>query len=288
MRDLWDLAWEDVAPETFVAYDVDAASYTGAARKPRAWHDQMRALGRNVLGIQETTNERAQQGYQAGVYDVQFARSRWAEVGYGPDVEMAYAVSDGSRDNPTWNGDAIADYGQAIGDVETGRYKFYGNRYAVDYACAGARRSRRPDLCVNLSGGWVPRTWNFDASRDTAAQEVGSTPIPGIDVNTVYRPIFGDVSAPPEPVPTPEESSMLEVVQVPGPYGPFARLVTGDGANLEQWVGGPVGPYGVMVEPMEQRPTGTPYRIIRSDQIDQALRFVQWSDAATARAAFHS
>jgi len=79
VRNFWDLAWEDVAPETFVAYDVDGASYTGSARKSRAWYDRMRQLGRNVLGIMETTNERAQEGYNAGAYDVDFARRRWAE-----------------------------------------------------------------------------------------------------------------------------------------------------------------------------------------------------------------
>lgn len=216
MRDFWDFAWSYPAPVDFVRYGVDAASYTGAARAERSYYDALRANGTDVLMIQETTNERAQEGYQAGVYDVQFARRRSREVGHLDSAPIAYAVSDGSRDNPTWNGDAIADYGQAVGDNEVGPYKFYGNRYAVDAACAGARRSRGAALCLNLIGGWVPRTWNFDPARDTAAQEVGGTPIAGIDVNTTYRPIF---TPGPAPEPDPEhrtKGSGMNLVVVKG------------------------------------------------------------------------
>lgn len=200
MRNFWDFAWEEPPPGAFLQYDVDGASYTGAARHSAAYYAALRAQGTEVLGIMETTSTRSQEGYNAGAYDVDFARRRWREVGFPDGAPMVYAVSDGSRYDPNYGWDNIAWYGEAVGDHEVGPYKFYGNRYCVDAACAGAARSLHPELCLNLNGGWLPRTWDFDPNRDTAAQEIGGTPIGGIDVNTTYRPIFGPAPPPTPPV----------------------------------------------------------------------------------------
>jgi len=232
MRPFWDFAWQAPAPDLFVQYGVDAASYTGSARQPVEYYAALAARKIEVLGIQETDPNRAQQGYNAGRMDVDFARRRWAEVGFSRTLApIAYAVSDGSRWDPNYGGDQIAQYGEAVGDYETGPYKFYGNRYAVDHACLGAQNSLHPDLCLNLSGGWIPRTWDFDPYRDTAAQEIGGTPVAGIDVNTVYQPIFGPAPAPPGPAPDLPEGTIAMLV-----------LITADGfwvKSKEFWVFGP-------------------------------------------------
>lgn len=216
MRDFWDFAWAYPTPSLFPSYGVDAASYTGAARAPRSYYDDLRARGVNVMMIQETTNERAQQGYDAGVYDVEFARTRSREVGHPDSAPIAYAVSDGSRTDPTWNGDAIAAYGEAVGNSEVGPFLFYGNRYAVDYANKGAARSSGARLSLNLVGGWIPRTWSFDAVRDTAAQEVGSVPVDGTDWNTTYRDIHGGGSTPAPTPPPAKKGTQMQLVVVKG------------------------------------------------------------------------
>lgn len=249
MRNFWDFAWSYPAPDDFVRFDVDAASYTGAARANRAYYDSLRERGINVLGIMETTSTRSQEGYNAGAYDVDFARRRWREVGFPDSAPMAYAVSDGSRWDPNYGGDNIAGYGEGVGDHEVGPYKFYGNRYAVDHACAGARRSLHPELCLNLNGGWIPRTWDFDPNRDTAAQEIGGTPIGGIDVNTTYKPIFGP-ALPPAPTPTEDEKeSAVKQVDFIG-NGNVGHIWSHNGAVLYRaFVGG--APGGVVIVPSE-------------------------------------
>jgi hypothetical protein len=245
VRPFWDFVTGPL-PDLVARFDVDVASYTGNARQSRNYYDALRARGIQVLGIQETTNERAQEGYQAGVYDVEFARRRWREVGFTDADPIAYAVSDGSRFDPTWNGDKIADYGQAVGDHEPGPYKFYGNRYAVDAACAGAARSFHPERCLNLHGGWLPRTWGFDPTRDTAAQEVGATPVGGIDVNTTYRPIFEPAPPPPPPEQPPEVEMSLAVIVVPQPAGDvLEELVDTSSGLIVKSVTEPAGPFGI-------------------------------------------
>lgn len=212
MRPFWDFAWEEPAVADFVNFGVDGASYTGAARHSAAYYASLLAAGVDVLGIMETTSTASQGGYNVGMQFVQFARARWREVGFPDTAPMAYALSDGSNSDPNYGGDQIAACGEGVGDYEVGPYLFYGNRYAVDHGCAGAAASMHPELCLNLNGGWIPRTWNFDDARDTAAQEVGGTPVPGIDVNTLYRPIFGA----PEPPPTKKKGGDMDLVVVKG------------------------------------------------------------------------
>jgi hypothetical protein len=115
---------------------------------------------------------------------------------------------------------------------------------------------------------------------DAGKPDIGA---PRVDANAWRQRIteFMHGTVEPEPVP-PEEGTMLEVVQVQGPFGPVARLVTGDGVILEQWAGA-TGPYGLITAAVEQKPSGCPFRVIRADQPDQAARFVKWSDLATAR-----
>lgn len=73
----------------------------------------------------------------------------------------------------------------------------------------------------------------------------------------------------------------MQVVQMQGPFGPIARLVTSTGVVLAQWSGTPNG-FGVLDAAVQHMPTNTPYRIIRDS--DQALKFIKWSDAATKAA----
>jgi hypothetical protein len=249
VRNFWDFSFTYPAPDAFVQFGVDAASYTGPARASRAYYDSLRQRGVRVLGVQETTSDRSQQGYNAGQQDVAYARQRWAEVGFGDGDPICYVVSDGSRGDPNWNGEQIAMYGQAVGDYEHGPYLFYGNRYAVDAACAGAARSQHPGLALNLHGGWIPRTWNFDQNRDTAAQEIGSTPVAGTDVNTVYREIFD--GAAPGPTPSTGDADMfVGLKQRPNTTNQFDAAWC-DGGVVIRWFSGPLVAYGYLQIPQD-------------------------------------
>jgi hypothetical protein len=249
MRWFWDHAWSYPSVLEFQRYQADDASYTGAARAERSYYDALRAAGIDIMMIQETTSERSQQGYNAGLYDVDFARRRSREVGHPDSAPIAYAVSDGSRDNPTWNGNLIADYGEAVAQREPGPFVFYGNRYAVDAACSGAARVPG-NRCMNLNGGWIPRTWNFDPNRDTAAQEIGGAPVAGTDVNSVYRPIF---DAQPGPVPVPISTGRPEMFvglkERPGGTANDFDAAWVDGGVVIRWFGGDMGAIGYLSVP---------------------------------------
>lgn len=186
-----DRAFDFVSPpDPALLVGSGACFYTGRGLPDQWWFDECAHRGIPLLAIQESWITRAQEGYNAGVEDVNFARARLSGRQIWNLSGIAYAASDGSRFDPQWNGDRIADYGQAVGVGELLPFTFYGNRYAVDAASAGAlrvagMRSIKPD------GGWLPSTWDFDATRDLMEQLVNSqTPIPNTDENRVWVDFF--------------------------------------------------------------------------------------------------
>jgi hypothetical protein len=177
-----------VAPSRLAELNLDVLVYTGNARPEQWWIDRCREAGVVVTFTQETYSARSQEGYQAGVLDAQFADARCDERGHQGSV--CYVVSDGNSGDPNpenSNRAQIVAYGQAVAQTSRRPFFFYGNRYAVDAALEGAAKVPGAPA-VSLVGGWLPRTWDFDPSRDLIAQEPNlPTPIDGTDFNTVHR-----------------------------------------------------------------------------------------------------
>lgn len=197
MRDALDFSFSPPVPALVAAQGFDLLGYTGSARVGQDYYDECRARGIAFTFIQETTSERAQEGWNAGLVDAQYADRRASERGHPYSAPIVYVVSDGSRDNPSWNGELIADYGAAIATQSARPFMFYGNRYAVDHACAGARRVgvNVYGYAVDLrggpgdDGGWLPATWNFDGARDPLRQNIGYYTAAGgtCDLNTTHH-----------------------------------------------------------------------------------------------------
>lgn len=185
-----DFSFSRPSPEDLLATDRDALTYVGNVRPPAEWLARCRELGVNVCFIFETTGNRAQEGYQAGVYDAQFSDARTDQIGYPREASVCYVVSDGNRFDPFSGGDRIAEYGRGIATTSLRPFFFYGNRYAVDHAIAGARSVVPSRLLAgpNGDGGWLPVPWGADPTRDLIGQESNiAPPIPGTDENSVYH-----------------------------------------------------------------------------------------------------
>lgn len=236
MRDALDASFSLPDPNLVADQGFDMLVYTGPARPTQAWVDHCRSRGVIVTFIQQTVSERAQQGYNAGIYDAQYADQRVNERGHALDGSVCYVVSDGSRDNPTWNGNLIADYGQAIAVQSARPFFFYGNRYAVDHANGGAARVAvsvygRPvaNLGGPTAGGWIPATWNVDPGRDLLRQNIGYYIAAGgvCDLNTVWRDYTGGV-----PTPEPIEEDTLKIQLVVATPGGTAYRVWDPGNGL--------------------------------------------------------
>lgn len=159
--------------------DLDALPYTGNARPSAEWFAQMQANGLPVrCMIQETISTRSQQGFQAGVYDCQFAEQRSREV--NPDVQsIAVVVSDGNGAD-RWD---ASQYGAGWASVATLRFFPYGALGVTASFLAGAKGSPR-----SIDGEWVPETWG--AGR-LISQVVGASPVPNTDLNRVHADYTG-------------------------------------------------------------------------------------------------
>lgn len=166
-----------------------ALGYLGASRPDTSFLAACTAAGVPFRFIYESDPNRSQGAYWVGVSDAQWSDRRANEVAYPADWPIVLVVSDGNARDPDTGADAIAGY--AEGWARTARRPLgtpYGNRYAVDAALAGFRRSGRP-YCggPNGDGGWLPTTWGADPARDVMGQEANlASPLPGTDLNTVY------------------------------------------------------------------------------------------------------
>lgn len=192
--------------------------YLGSARPSQAWVDECRSLGLRIRWVQETTGDRALEGWNAGIIDAQTADARATERGAAGDDLIVFVISDGSSSNPSEGADAMADYGAAVATQEARPFEMYGNRYAVDAATAGARRvsvnvyGYPPALHAgpNRDGGWLPRTWDYDPTRDSACQEIGYyTDAGGVcDRNTGIV-----ATGAPAPAPTPTRGYGMDILR---------------------------------------------------------------------------
>lgn len=183
----YDVSW-------LISSDTDPSVYTGNARFSQGFFDGAASIGHGVvLMIQETISERSQQGYQAGVYDVQFARARAKQRGFtGP---IAYVVSDGWSGN-RWDS---SEYGRGISDTEEGQFLGYGAKGVLESFYVGARAGAGAHFIHPAgdepNGDWGPETWGV---YSLITQLVGPSPVPDTDLNIVHYPL--GVSA---PAPTP-------------------------------------------------------------------------------------
>ncbi len=169
-----------------VAAGVFPCPYTGNARPSQGWFDEGRAKGVAPLWmIQETISSRSQQGFQAGVFDCEFAEGRARERGH--DGALAVVVSDGNgRD--AWD---ASGYGQGWASVATLRFFAYG---AVGVIATFESGAACPLL---IPGGWIPETWGHGvvASQLVGPQAAIST---AHDLNDVFYD-FGTQPVPPVP-----------------------------------------------------------------------------------------
>ncbi len=218
MRDAIDFSFARPTPQAVSDLNLDILVYTGNARPDKAYLDAMRAAGVAVTLIQESDPNRAQQGYNAGVADAQYADSRADEVGYPNHASIAYVVSDGSATNPSTGGDAIAAYAKGVQDTSRRPFFFYGNQYAVDNAVSGANRAL---------GSWVPSTWG---TATLLRQEANlASPIPDTDLNTVHQEYAAWGQGVPTPTPPKEDDDDM-------PH--FAYLRNLDGTTAQMLVDG--------------------------------------------------
>ena len=114
MKNAVDYSYARPSGAELASRDLDALVYTGNARPDQPHFDDLRNHGVAITFIQETTSTRSQEGYQAGVYDAQFADRRATERGYPLDAAIAYVVSDGSAYDPNYGGENIAAYARGI------------------------------------------------------------------------------------------------------------------------------------------------------------------------------
>jgi len=204
--------------EQLVAADVDPIPYTGNARPSQDWFDAVRAAGYGPKAMtQETYSTRSQEGFQAGVLDCQFAESRAKERGHTGSI--AVVVSDGNSAD-RWD---AGPYGAGWASVATLPFFPYGALGVTATFLAGAFES--PLL---ITGEWVPETWG--AGR-LMSQVVGSSPIPGTDLNIVHADYTG-TTTPTQPT-IPEEDAMI-LVSKAYPSGNTAVLVAGS-LVLKTW-----------------------------------------------------
>lgn len=196
-----DFSGRHPSPGEVVGFDL--LGYLGVSRPNPGEIAGWAAAGSVFTFIWETDPNRSQQGWNAGIYDAVYGNDRADGVGYPLEANLAWVVSDGNARSPDSGGDRIADYADAL--VRQSKRPvgpFYGNRYAVDAAIRGARRSGRPFVAgPDGDGGWLPHTWGADPSRDPIIQEpnIGS-PIPGTDLNSVHHDYR---TAGPGPAPAP-------------------------------------------------------------------------------------
>lgn len=178
------------APDPQLLHDLnlDALVYTGSARPTQEWVNHCRELGIIVTFIQETVSTRSQQGFDAGVYDCQYAEARAKELGHTGSI--AYVVSDGSWSD-VWD---ASEYGRGVQSVATLPFFSYGAVPICESFNRGAPRSL---------GTWVPETWGVGT---LLTQVVGSSPVADTDLNHVHADYTGTPA--PAPIPKKEESDM--------------------------------------------------------------------------------
>jgi hypothetical protein len=227
-----DYSYARPSAEELLAADCDALFYVGVSRPDQVYCDSLSAVGLHWTMIFETLPDRSQQGYQAGVYDAQFSDARADQRNYSRDAAIAVVVSDGNRYSPSTGGDAIADYAEGWARTCLRPIFFYGNRYAVDHAIAGARRAPTPHLLAGPrgDGGWVPSSWGADPERDPIVQEANLvSPLVGTDLNSVHGDYHGAPAPVPAPPPqiTPEDDMELAIGPLIGQIGNVALLMAG-------------------------------------------------------------
>lgn len=200
MRDAVDFV---VAPDpaALQEHDLEPWPYTGNARPSADWVNECRSLGvAPTVFIQETVSTRSQEGYQAGVYDCQFAEARARALGHVGPID--YVVSDGNSAD-VWD---ASEYGRGISDTATLRYFGYGALGVLASFFAGARAGEGAGLLVRgvdgAGGEHVPSTWG---NANLVTQVVGPSPIPNTDLNLVHVDLE-------EQDMTPEESQRLNEV----------------------------------------------------------------------------
>ena len=183
MRDALDAAWGDF-PTDNIGYDW--IRYTGSARPDPGWVNAVVAHSL-VTFVQESTSQRSQQGFGAGVADREFAEARAREV--HPGVKsIAVVVSDGDGADD-WD---ASEYGAGWADAASIPFFPYGAQSICESFNRGA--AGHP-LC--LGGTWVPETWG---DGTFLSQVVGASPVGNTDLNHVWAAYY-----PTAPVPVPPE-----------------------------------------------------------------------------------
>jgi len=181
--------------------------YTGPARPSADLCQSYVNNGVGVVLIQESSPDRATEGYAAGVADGQYAAQRCAEIGYPPGSTILFALSDGSAGYPNqeWQRVNIGLYCHGVSD-SIGAYNAagYGNRLAVDVS-RGVPKFR-----------WtmVPSTWN--ANDDDAVWQMANIPSPmggAADHDWITVPVdqlgaWGTAAPPPPPPKQPKDDDM--------------------------------------------------------------------------------
>ncbi len=167
-------------PAVLQQLNLDGIPYTGNARPPAAWFADMKARGLTVYTmLQETISTRSQQGFQAGVYDCQFAERRAREV--NPDVRFIdYVVSDGSWVD-AWD---CSDYGRGVNATAALGVLCYGSTGCCDTFNRGAPKS---------IGTHIPNTWG---QGSIMTQLVAPSPVADTDLNIVHVDYTGTGTGP--------------------------------------------------------------------------------------------
>lgn len=213
MRDAVD-AVQHPAPGDLAAHDLDVLQYVGTSRPSAAYVRAVLDAGVGFEWIFETDPDRSQEGWNAGLLDVEFTRRRIAEVDSRviPPITW-YAVSDGNSHDPSTGGDRIHEYGAAVGTASRHPFGFYGNEYAVAHAVAGARSvGAEPISGPGGEGGWKPATWGASRLHDVMAQEPNvASPIPNTDFNTRYHD-YGHAG--PAPIAVPIGDDDMKIIHV--------------------------------------------------------------------------
>jgi hypothetical protein len=231
MRKALDAAWGDFPTED-VGYDW--LRYTGNARPSREWCAAVSQHSRLTF-IQETYSTRSQEGFQAGVYDCQFAEPRARAV--HPGVEsIAVVVSDG---NYADNWDA-SEYGRGWASVATIAFFPYGAVPICESFIRGATS------VLNLGGTWVPETWGAGTFM---SQVVGYSPVADTDLNDVWAP-YWPAATPPAPVPTSQEEDDGMRVYIFEDHGRAHHLWIGEDGRIRDRTYDQGNPNPVVVVPV--------------------------------------
>jgi hypothetical protein len=180
-RNALDFSYARPSADTILGVGInEVLVYCGNALPDQSYIDGLRSRGITVTYIMETVSTRSQQGFQAGVFDCQFAESRTKHQGHTGSI--AVVVSDG---NAADNWDA-SEYGRGWASVATLPFFAYGAVPICESFTRGAH-----GLCL---GSWVPITWG---QGTLISQLVTPSPIADTDLNIVHADYTVGHPAPP-------------------------------------------------------------------------------------------